>query len=544
MEIKKIGSFIKQRRKELSLSQKDVADFLVVTIPTISKWEKDERIPDLSYFSSLCKILKVDISSLINCESRQNNDFDLNNDFDINSFANHFSYLRKKNNYTLISLAKLINISYQTISKWENKESTPNIYTLAQLAKIFNVSLKELYYGKEFHDENQKDNKRINTLFILLSLIVVCVIGFILSLLLFNDNDNEFDVSINSENKAVINRYYGDSKNVVIPSNISVNNQVVEVSELSFNLLCDCKDIESLTIPFVGKSLDEDNYLGYLFGAESVEYNDRFIPQSLKNIIITSSTSISSYAFYNCKDIEKITISNTVTSIAADAFLGCENLKYNVDNNLNYLPTFENEYYALINVIDDQQKEYDINKNTKLIAGNVFNKNINFESIVIPESIKYISSSAFGGTNALKDVYFEGSIEDWCNIYFENYSSNPMYNTAENFYILKDNLYSEVKEIIIPVSITRIGQYQFDGFKNINKMYIHDNVISIGKTAFGYCTSLESVFIPKSVVTIESEIFRACLDIDVYCEVNSKPIGWNDNWFNNIDNIYWGSERV
>ena len=46
MENKKIGQFIKQRRKELNLSQIDLANFLSVTVPTISKWENDERIAD------------------------------------------------------------------------------------------------------------------------------------------------------------------------------------------------------------------------------------------------------------------------------------------------------------------------------------------------------------------------------------------------------------------------------------------------------------------------------------------------------------------
>ena len=66
----KIGEFIKRRRKELNLSQSDIADALFVTIPTVSKWENNGRIPDISFFSSLAKILKVDLESFVKGESK------------------------------------------------------------------------------------------------------------------------------------------------------------------------------------------------------------------------------------------------------------------------------------------------------------------------------------------------------------------------------------------------------------------------------------------------------------------------------------------
>ena len=39
MRIQDFGNYISTRRKELGLSQKDLADFLSVSIPTISKYE-------------------------------------------------------------------------------------------------------------------------------------------------------------------------------------------------------------------------------------------------------------------------------------------------------------------------------------------------------------------------------------------------------------------------------------------------------------------------------------------------------------------------
>ena len=136
-----LGSFILERRKELGLSQKDIAEHLNVSIPTVYLWEKNERLPDLSLLGGLANILKVDLESLINCETNLINNIDNENSFDINQFSKNFTILRKLNNHSLSSLAEILNIRYQKISKWENGESLPSINELKECAKIFNVTI-------------------------------------------------------------------------------------------------------------------------------------------------------------------------------------------------------------------------------------------------------------------------------------------------------------------------------------------------------------------------------------------------------------------
>lgn len=59
-------------------------------------------------------------------------------------FGSKISYLRKKNNMSQESLAELLDITRQTLSKWELNETTPDINQAKKLSKIFNVSLDEL----------------------------------------------------------------------------------------------------------------------------------------------------------------------------------------------------------------------------------------------------------------------------------------------------------------------------------------------------------------------------------------------------------------
>lgn len=58
--------------------------------------------------------------------------------------GNKILTLRKKNNITQEELAEQLNVTRQTISKWELGETSPDIKQAKELSKIFKVSLDEL----------------------------------------------------------------------------------------------------------------------------------------------------------------------------------------------------------------------------------------------------------------------------------------------------------------------------------------------------------------------------------------------------------------
>lgn len=89
MDQKKIGVFIARRRKELDMTQKELAEKLGITDRAVSKWETGRSMPDLSLLQPLSHVLKIDVNDLLN-----------------GAIISEDTY-RKKSGENLISLAEL-----------------------------------------------------------------------------------------------------------------------------------------------------------------------------------------------------------------------------------------------------------------------------------------------------------------------------------------------------------------------------------------------------------------------------------------------------
>ncbi|WP_251521267.1 MULTISPECIES: helix-turn-helix domain-containing protein [Staphylococcus] len=69
---------------------------------------------------------------------------------------------RKKLNLSQDDLAQKLNISRQSISKWEREKGYPNIETLIELSEIFNITIDELLKGDDFlKDKLIEDSKKL-----------------------------------------------------------------------------------------------------------------------------------------------------------------------------------------------------------------------------------------------------------------------------------------------------------------------------------------------------------------------------------------------
>ena len=99
------------------------------------------------------------------------------------------------------------------------------------------------------------------------------------------------------------------------------------VTSIGIGAFGGCESLTSITLPFVGATKDGEGktHFGYIFGADTNDYNSICVPDSLKEVVITGGT-IGSYAFDECRSLISVTIGNSVTYIGVWAFDDCRNL--------------------------------------------------------------------------------------------------------------------------------------------------------------------------------------------------------------------------
>ena len=73
--------------------------------------------------------------------------------------GNKINQLRKLSGMTQEQLAEKLNVSRQTISKWESGSSTPDIESVVKVSEIFQVSLDDLLKEGEASVTNKNDER-------------------------------------------------------------------------------------------------------------------------------------------------------------------------------------------------------------------------------------------------------------------------------------------------------------------------------------------------------------------------------------------------
>ena len=56
---------IQEQRRKLGLTQEQIAEYLGVSTPAVSKWEKGITSPDIGLLPHLARLLKIDLNTLL-----------------------------------------------------------------------------------------------------------------------------------------------------------------------------------------------------------------------------------------------------------------------------------------------------------------------------------------------------------------------------------------------------------------------------------------------------------------------------------------------
>ena len=197
--------------------------------------------------------------------------------------------------------------------------------------------------------------------------------------------------------------------------------------------------------------------------------------------IPNSVTSIGDGAFYGCSGLTSIMIPNSVTSIGSSAFSGCSKLA-NITLPSSLTSINYSAFYGCSGLIS-----VTIPNSVTKIGSYAFSHCSGLTSVTIPNNITSIERSAFNGCSGLTSVHIS-DIAAWCNISFGTYDSNPLYY-AHHLYMNG----SEITDLVIPNSVTSIGNSVFEGCSGLISVTIPNSVTKIEWSAFSHCSSLTSV---------------------------------------------------
>lgn len=287
------------------------------------------------------------------------------------------------------------------------------------------------------------------------------------------------------------------------------------ITTIAGNAFYGCSGLESVIIP------DNVTYIG------DAAFEDC---SSLESVSFTGTPTIeviSDEIFYSCGSLTNITIPASVTFIGYGAFSRCTALtSIVIPNNVTYIGMCAFEMCDhLEEVIFESVSKVDT------IDGGAFYKS-GITTISIPVGVKYISSDAFQGCNALTAINVN--------------ENNTCYTSLDGLLLTKDERtlvsYPAAKSpnnVIIPASVTKIGDYAFESNENITAIIIPESVTAIGELAFDGCTALETVIISESVTSLGRMAFSECDHLNNVYVLPAIPSFYDDIFWDINDDCHF-----
>jgi len=316
-----------------------------------------------------------------------------------------------------------------------------------------------------------------------------------------------------------------------------------KIAEIPTNAFRECTALTDIKLP---DSVTTIGSYAFAFCSALKEFT---IP---KNV-----TRIHSNAFENCGSLEKIHIPDSVTAISGSAFKECTSLtEVSGLRGITRISSYTFWGCAVLSKIELPEKLERIGEGAFGYCA--------FDLFFIPSTVKELGENIFAGDgnygngglgyipSILPYTDAESDGAEWDSWWHAMSDGNPVvYNVKRversgdfTYLILKngDKVLAKytgtAATVVIPDGVVEIAAFAFRNNGYVQKVVIPKSVTRIGEYAFDYCSNLDA-YIPATVKTIDSYAFYGVYRVSA--EVSKKPDGWAEWWTDRGEGeLSWG----
>ena len=298
---------------------------------------------------------------------------------------------------------------------------------------------------------------------------------------LFDDEGNR--------NGLRLNKYLGTDAEVTVPEEVTETGSAFK----------DCKTVTKVVLPAGLTKLESDIFSGCT---------------ALKEIAIPEGvTSIGNGAFRDCKALTELALPQGLKKIGSNAFIGCKSLTYiEIPDGVETV-----EHFIAESTI---QLRCDLGSSAAVA---VSRSNDGFYSDDLYLRYTFDGDGVQNGLTLMKYVGASSEVIVPDGVTKLQYSTFSECRQLLTRVVLPNGLLSipesllnnctNLKEVVIPESVTTIENHAFFGCASLEKINLPAGLTEISNSLLGGCTALSEITIPDGVTAIGDSAFQKCASL-------------------------------
>ena len=244
------------------------------------------------------------------------------------------------------------------------------------------------------------------------------------------------------------------------------------------------------------------------FGCSSSEtpYYDWF--DYIQELVIGEGiTYLGESAFDGCVNLKKVTLPDSMNSVAWAAFAGCSSLT-DVDLG-NGIKTIEDMAFGGCTSL----KNIDIPPSVTTISGGAFSET-GFETFTIPDTVTNLYAyGLFYDCKFLKSVNLPSNVTEINSCMFYGCTALEEITIPATVSLIGEEAFygcTALKKVTVNGDLSEIGNYAFSGCSTLHTIEFRGKVTAIGECAFQKCTDLENMVLPQGLEVIGERSLGGC----------------------------------